>query len=266
MKLTPDDTSLTKEIYTDLLKPTVQGFGKTISFIPQVINAALSPLEIWILTKNNNVDIIKKLLAIKLESVNPDDIVVPEAYVAVPAIQTVSYCMDNDTLRELYVNLIAKSMIKDTKESVHPSFVNIIAQLSPLDALVFQEFTPGVPVPTTTLSIHLVSNSTIRSSINRAKEEEYSPILMNFQIANASEDQITASIENLQRLGLIHSYDKQLSDSTLYAFVTETPLYLELQKKIKESTEERKHISINKNSTGLTTFGNTFREICVAGI
>ena len=51
---------------------------------------------------------------------NPEKIVEPEPYVAVPAIQAISYAMNSDELRNLYANLLAKSMIKDTKDTVHP--------------------------------------------------------------------------------------------------------------------------------------------------
>ena len=46
--------------------------------------------------------------------------------------------MNSEELRNLYANLLAKSMYIDTKELVHPSFVEIIRQMSPIDALIFK--------------------------------------------------------------------------------------------------------------------------------
>ncbi len=129
---------LVPEAYNDSLKPTVKECGKVLSIIPKTINAALVPLQKWIANREYSLAETEKLLAQKLEHVGEDNIVTPEAYVAVPAIQAISYCLDNDELRNLYANLLAKSMVIDTKDQVHPSFVEIIKQLSPLDAKVFK--------------------------------------------------------------------------------------------------------------------------------
>ena len=97
-------------LYEDSLQPTVQEVGKFVARIPRAINAAFSGLDKWILNKEYNVDETKKLLAQKLENVNPEKIVEPEPYVAVPAIQAISYSMNNEELRNLYANLLAKAM------------------------------------------------------------------------------------------------------------------------------------------------------------
>lgn len=47
--------------------------------------------------------------------------------------------MNSEELRNLYANLLAKSMYIETKELVHLSFVEIIKQISLLDALIFKK-------------------------------------------------------------------------------------------------------------------------------
>ena len=42
--------------------------------------------------------------------------------------------MNSEELRNMYANLLAASMLKDEKENAHPSFVEIIKQLSPDEA------------------------------------------------------------------------------------------------------------------------------------
>lgn len=126
------------DIYDDALKPTTQESGKILALIPRTINAALVPLRQWIANKEYNLAETEKLLAKKLEHVGEDKIVTPDPYVAVPAIQAISYSMNSEELRNLYANLLAKSMNSDTKDMVHPSFVEIIKQLSPIDSLVLK--------------------------------------------------------------------------------------------------------------------------------
>ena len=120
----------TPKLYDDAIQPTAQETGKTISLVPKLINAALVPMRKWIAIREYNFAETEKLLAYKLEHLDPEKIVSPEPYVAVPALQAISYSMDNEDLKNLYANLLAKSMNKDTKDSVHPAFVDIIKQLS----------------------------------------------------------------------------------------------------------------------------------------
>lgn len=105
LKATGEAIEKVPEIYDDGLKPTVQEGGKLIARIPRAINAALSGCDIWILNKEYNIEEIKKLLAKKLENVPIEKIVPPEPYIAVPALQAISYSMNNEELRELYANL-----------------------------------------------------------------------------------------------------------------------------------------------------------------
>ena len=127
------------KLYDDAISPTAKELGKTIALVPQAINASLSSVRQWIAHKEYNVSQTEILLAEKLKNVDPNKIVSPEPYVAVPALQAISYSMDNYQLRNLYANLLANSMNSDTKSNVHPCFVELIKQLSPLDAQIFNE-------------------------------------------------------------------------------------------------------------------------------
>ena len=47
--------------------------------------------------------------------------------------------MDNIQLRDMYAELLAHAMNSETVDNVHPTFVEIIKQMSPFDAVVFKE-------------------------------------------------------------------------------------------------------------------------------
>ena len=132
----PNETK--NQIYSDLLQPAVSETGKILGRIPQLINAAFLPLDCWIAERQNHLEKTKQLLAENLKDADPEKIVSPEPYVAVPAIQALSYSMNSDELRTLYANLLTKSIYIDTKDSVHPAFTEIIKNLSPLDCRVLK--------------------------------------------------------------------------------------------------------------------------------
>lgn len=125
---------IAKEVYKDGAKETVQSSGKLISLLPRVIHAALCNVEKWILNKEYSIKETQKMLEYKLKNIDPSKISEPEAYVAVPTINALSYSFASDDLIDLYANLLASSMIDDEKWKVHPSFVEIIKQLSPDEA------------------------------------------------------------------------------------------------------------------------------------
>lgn len=142
--LDPDDiheaANIAGKVYDDGLHPAVQEIGKTLALLPQAVNAALAPLQIWIVNKEYNVEETKKLLEQKLSRVGAEHIVTPDAYVAVPAMQAISYSMDSKELRNLYANLLARSMVDTEKDKVHPAFVEIIKQLTPDEARLIKLF------------------------------------------------------------------------------------------------------------------------------
>ena len=54
------------------------------------------------------------------------------------ALLQLTFCADEQHLRELYANLLATAMDKTTAGKVHPGFVDIIRQLSPDEVLLLE--------------------------------------------------------------------------------------------------------------------------------
>jgi hypothetical protein len=139
---------IAKDVYNDAAKPIIKPSGELLGLVPRTIKAALSGLEMWILTKEYNVEETRKLLEEKLKDTSPEQIQPPEAYIAVPALQYISYCMDNQVLRNMYANLLANSMTAVVKNGVHPGFIEVIKQLSPDEAKILNYFSFNKIIPT----------------------------------------------------------------------------------------------------------------------
>ena len=257
------------ELYDDGFKPAVQASGETLSLIPRTINAALTPLRQWIDQKEYNLAESKKLLTQKLENTDPGKIVTPEAYVAVPAFQAIAYCMSNNELYDLFANLLAKAMVSGWKEKVHPAFVEIIKQLSPNDALVLKEiFNAGPTIEAATIAIVLKRKGAYM--VGSPQPVRYSDELVyNNHCSSISEDQVSISVNNLQRLGLVDLHSDYSPSDVNFEFVKHTSLYLEFQKlfdELKGTDEDPERIQINRKYISLNSLGQLFCEICIAGI
>lgn len=133
-KVIDNSEGVALEIYKDTLQPSTQPIGAVLSYLPRTIRLAFSKWEKWIINGEESLRITAEMLKDRISQIPENKIVEPEAYVAVPAIQQIAYCQNNDTLRELYANLLASSMNSDKKWQVHPSFVDIIKQITPDEA------------------------------------------------------------------------------------------------------------------------------------
>ncbi len=242
------------DLYDDALKPTTQESGKTLALIPRAINAALAPLRKWIAQQEYNVAETEKLLALKLENITPEKIVTPEAYVAVPALQAISFAMDSKELRNLYANLLAKAMNIDTKDNVHPAFVEVIRQLSPIDCLVFKTIMEREMNP-------------IINLIYKNDKGTFHPIISHVSdIDITSTEIICTSIDNLIRQGLINiPTDVYYTDEKIYDVILNSNYY-HSQKEIYPTLEDGYKLSYQKRIINKTNFGTSFYNICVADL
>lgn len=242
---------VSKEAYADLAKPTVKATGGLLSLIPRYINAKLEPLHCWILAKEYNIEATKKLLEAKLANIDPERIITPEPYIAVPVLQAISYCMDNELLRNMYANLLASSMTLTTKNNVHPSYIEIIKQLSPdeakiLEYLYINQFSPVI--------YFLYDN--INPKTNKSIQEVYS--LIGEKAKCEIVDNIQEYFENLDRLKLIEDCpDDFINLPNAHDELMRLPLVIE------KMSEAHKYSPI-KGITMLTKFGYSFCNVCLS--
>ena len=242
------------ELYHDGLQPAVQETGKTLALIPKTINAALSGLQQWIAYREYNVEETKKLLALKLENVGADKIVPPEPYVAVPAIQAISYSMNSEELRNAYANLLAASMNADKKWDVHPSFVGIIQQLSPDEAKLLKSITE-VLYPIIDLKIVHPDGT-------------FNVILRNYtDIADSiceHSDKVFSYLDNLERLKLIEiSFGTYIADESVYKHLEEHADIKKLKEDVANNLKKDDKWECERKIFRLTQYGMDFIEICI---
>ncbi len=239
------------KIYDDGVKSAVKEVGITLSVIPKTINAALVPLRKWIVEKEYSFKETEALLAKKLEKVKVENIVEPEAYIAVPAMESLSYCMNNDELRNLYANLLANSMNKETKGKVHPSFVTIIKQMSPNDAIIFKIICEAKIRPLITLFF--------KYNDNHGQNDHLYNISW---ISNIDYESVSVSIDNLIRMGLLKvPEDKHYMDDSNYSAVRSNPEYLKYCSKYANANVGT--VSEDKQIIIVTDLGELFYKICV---
>lgn len=245
-----------EKAYDDLVHPSAKRIGEIVSLLPRAIGVALTPLEKYVLNGEYSLKATKKLLEEKLKDVDPEQIKTPEAYVAVPALQAIVYTTDNETLRDLFANLLAKAMQKDTADTVHPAFVEIIKQLSPDDAYTLKCFKNSHNLPI----VNICGNPPAEMEKVSGFSNVHIVLHQNVFIANSEIGNIgrqSTSITSLDRLGLVDISFDGSSLTTSYDEFENLEIF-----KNSFSNVMRK-VYIEKGRACLNPFGEAFINVCL---
>ncbi len=126
---------LLPEVYKDLAQPAVQEIGQVTG---RTAKALLSPIRGMLWGWERIEKMVTDGVSKRLDDIPDERKKTPEPEIAVPLMQALNYTAQNETLREMYLNLLGNSMDSDKEKVVHPSFVELIKQMNSLDAKVFE--------------------------------------------------------------------------------------------------------------------------------
>ncbi len=244
---------LLKEIYGDLAKPGVTQAGKALSTVIGLANTILLPFH-WAnertrLAVENNLEKYRK----RLEAVPEEEITPVRPEIGVPILEKLCYVTDEE-LSDLYVNLLAKASCVDTAQFAHPSFVNIINNLSPDEAVLLKEMhrRDALAFLTARLLIKDAAGWLVVGDLLTGVEK---------QIHLSFSGNIIAYFSNFEGLGLIAiRRDDFLSDRSLYRDLetlyrpTFTPANYDPEKDI---------LNFQTGFMDITPFGELFMTACL---
>lgn len=259
-----------KDAYQDLVHPAAAEIGKTVALPFRAVNVLLTPIAKWVMQGEAKLDEISRLVSEEVKDVSEEKLTDPEPYVAVPAMQAITYSMDCDDLKKMYAKLLAKAINADEKDKVHPAYVEIIKQMSPLDARVLNAISQDHPGYFPICGIRF-----------QGKQPKYSELLPSFRritlgydlfshlvprfVPDVQEESITVSIENLNRLGMISIMENyHLEESTYVAFES-SPLVDRFRVASNNfSNQNNYEFALIGNSGHLTELGKEFCRVCLS--
>lgn len=241
-----------EKAYDDLAHPTAKSVGNTVSLIPRTIGVWLGKWEKWVINGEESIRLTAEAVREKAERIPVEKLTEPEPYVAIPAVQQLSYCYDSEELRNMYANLLVSAMNQDTKMDVHPGFTSIINQLSPLDIKALECIKAGGGVlPLASIQLRFENNNFIELVCDYAIDLK--DILWDVKIHSAT-------LQNLKRLGLINvRYDHQVKPDEVYNIYKSDSVYIELEN---ECVTEDKRLQLERGLIEFTEFGLSFCKVC----
>ncbi|MFD2610757.1 DUF4393 domain-containing protein [Deinococcus taklimakanensis] len=142
---------LVKEVpvYQDAVQPAAQQLGRGLGGL---LAYMMLPLQKLGIKAEVNIAQFKKEYEDKLIEIPNDKLIPPDPIIMGPALQALTYTVQEPLLRKMFVNLLAAASNADSSDKAHPSFVEIIKQLKPVEAKLVDIFRDEVRLPMLTIS------------------------------------------------------------------------------------------------------------------
>lgn len=241
-------------------KLSAKNLGKSAVILTELVHNALLPLA----AVNFGISRAKAYfqnefqldLAEKLTAVPPEQLVQPKVAIVGPAMQGLSFSLDEAELKEMYLCLLANSMNNAESNSVHPGYAEVIKQLTSIEADILNGIVNGHPTPLAKIiwkfpggSFKMIRNHV--PYVNRVEEGIAKPFV---------DSRFSTYVDNWVRLGLatVH-YDAWVSSFDYEQFRTR-PQYQECCGATRPT--EDAVLEITKGMLAFTDFGNEFARVC----
>lgn len=248
---------LLKEIYGDLAKPGVKQVGLALETVIGLGNTILWPIALTNararIAFEKNLEEYRK----KMEFIPEDKVVGVAPEIGVPIAEKLAYVTD-EQLANLYVKLLAAASSRETLGNAHPSFVNVINNLSPDEAHLLEYFISNDTMP-------FVLAIVVFDDVGAHKVLSTPIVPLEALTRLTFPSNIDAYLSNLRGLGLLEvREDKSLADDTIYEPLRDRHKDA-LEKDVAKLTSfaERK-LDFTTGTVMCTSFGHKFIAACHA--
>lgn len=200
-----------------------------------------------------NIEAYKTSLLKETSKIDPNHLKEPELKILGPALEASKYYIEDEPLRIMFAKLIASSMDSSKEDIVHSSYVEIIKQLTPLDA-------------ENLLSIHKTGDESIICSLKiNYSTGGYKIKYSNLYLGNQNttkQSLISPSLDNLDRLGLCDiTYQEKKVQEGIYDIFQQTDEYKLLSQEIQRLNNEYdniRHVAATNPHANINTDGIPF--------
>lgn len=237
-------------------KEAANNFGKTAVTLTKFVNNVLLPLAAF----NYGCDKAREYFSegrfekdfAPLADKVPEELrVQPKASIAGPALQGLAFSHEEQELKDMYLNLLAKSMDGRVASQAHPAFVEIIKQLTSEEARLFKPAAQN----------ELVAIAQIRMKSGTGYVVGFRHVLPITDTGTGEKvvvENIAAMVDNWVRLGLVEvDYGERLTGQNDYDWVQERPEFHQCKQ---QEAEDRK-ATVQRGVLRVTNLGRQFAKV-----
>lgn len=240
------------------MKAAAQKYAQRLEIKQGILLKMYAPLAKWAgASREYFEDEFSNDMLERVDAIPEGDLAAPTPSVAVPAMQGLGYSLDEPTLKEMYLNLLATSSDARRSEEAHPSFADIIRQLSGREAKLLPRILTRQMLPIARINRRIPETSEgsghtlVLSHALPLRDHETGQFL--------DEPLLPIWIENWVRLGLVEvDYGRFLTADGAYSWVDEHPVPLEIAATDGRGSEA---LRIDKGLLRATEFGTMFARV-----
>ena len=244
-----------EDVAKDLVRPTSKSIGENVGLL---VDGVMGWLGYWgqkqQIRREAYLEEYKKQIAKKIAKIPEENLIEPPVRIVGPAIEASKFFIEEATCREMFAELIASSCNSAVSGAVHPSFPEIIKQLSPLDARFLLLFKKQPTFPIAEL-IKEDANGTLGPIPN---------LLFDFmEVPNDFTDleqlELSKTVDMLVRFGLLIKNNRVIQLKYGYSSFENHWFYRALEKVLETGST----LKIHSYRMELTLLGMDFLRTCV---
>lgn len=203
--------------------------------------------------RRNHVLEMKRLTHEKITNIPVDQIIEPSISVVGPAVESSKYFFEKKHYREMFSNLISSTFDKGKVNSIHPSFVETIKQLTALEATIFKNYVNR------SLKVESIPCAKIAVIINNEeKPHSHSNLVLIPKFNKYSDEHVSSALNNLSRLGLLNFTFGKFFSKEQYSYFFQKNSVVQLQ------TDKLLTVKPNKGFIEITSYGHAFAKVCLS--
>ncbi|WP_214484542.1 DUF4393 domain-containing protein [Bacillus sp. SM2101] len=260
-----DITTIGTAIGTSLLTSFATSKGKDPSAPIQTLN------DLWYLTFGRlqlfteqkrakhaaSLEEYKNNLVKEISSIPDENLIEPPLSIVGPALENSKFYIEENELRNMFAKLVASSMDNRKSTKTHHAFIEIIKQLSPIDAQNIALLKDHRYLPIANFNLNNYAND---------KKQSRLVIIPDVFLSNPNCDDVEllrSSITNIKRLGLVDTYyDIKLKNEQLYETFDNNQYLKSLGQPLLDARPGAETF-FEKGFIEFSSLGNDFKFVCL---
>lgn len=246
-----DKSSTDTTLKLKLLGPISDAIGNTLQNTWELV---FGPLDLYVqrkkLSRQHDFEEFKKEFESKVSEIPENSLKEPKLSILGPTLEASKYYFEEKSLRSMFASLAASSVDERKERYLHPSFPEIIKQMSPLDADNLRLFTSQLPIAE---YYKLKKGSTTKTTL-----------LSNVFLWNKDEQDVelqSQSISSLDRLGLLRTeYQQTILGGKFYSDFYTTTYFMNLTI---QANKAGFLTGVTRGRAVLTPLGKSFKLACL---
>jgi hypothetical protein len=252
MDLSDAGNEITKNALSAPAKSTGGIISTTLDFIH---NTVFLPMQQYNLYAKAKLDDFELELNNRTSQIPQEKLVESSVNILGPTVEGLKYNLDEEHIKNMFMNILLADMNTDTKNKVLPAYVEIVKQLSPLDAVVFKKIND---LKKTIMCARITFNI-----LNSTKYyPNATPDLFVIELCDLADPfEISSSLQNLERLKLISIFENGVKGENYDIFKENKYVITQFEHMQKIHTEIE--MKIVEKAILTNNFGRTFAQICL---